>query len=275
MKKESTLENRKQYAMDFKSVLKVIISVATVLLTFWGLLISYQEYKLNSNQLILTQMEIEKEENSKQPFFSIMQEYSEEKQQYIYSICNTGGEVRYSDINITPILHVKKSNGKGQITNQAFITLHGFYQYEPANENQLLAFSDKWIDAKTLKDLIWAETSDKVLGNEILMLVCGRRNRMDKAESMTGNLIYRVQISYYDYKNESMFEEMWYGRSSDLSGLSEGNNTLFIQEGLEEIFWNGVECDESIESVDSLNLTGEGTVRECAEVVDELFRKWK
>lgn len=64
MKKDSVLENGKQYVMDFKSVLKVVISVATVLLTFWGLLISYQEYKLNSNQLILTQMEIEKEENS-------------------------------------------------------------------------------------------------------------------------------------------------------------------------------------------------------------------
>lgn len=64
VKKDSVLENGKQYVMDFKSVLKVVISVATVLLTFWGLLISYQEYKLNSNQLILTQMEIEKEENS-------------------------------------------------------------------------------------------------------------------------------------------------------------------------------------------------------------------
>lgn len=275
MKKESVLANRNHYAMGFKSVLKVIISVATMLLTFWGLLISYQEYKLNSNQLILTQMEIEKEENSKQPFFSIRQEYSEEKQQYIYSICNTGGEVRYSDLNITPILHVEKSNGKGEVTNQAFITLHGFYQYEPASEEQLLAFSDKWIDSKALKDIIWAETSDKVLGNEILMLVCSRENRMDKAESITGNLIYRVQISYYDYKNESMFEEMWYGRSSDLSGLSEGNNTLYIREGLEEIFRNGVENDESIKSINSWNLTGEETVRECAEVVDELFRKWE
>lgn len=275
MKKESVLANRNHYAMGFKSVLKVIISVATMLLTFWGLLISYQEYKLNSNQLILTQMEIEKKENSKQPFFSIRQEYSEEKQQYIYSICNTGGEVRYSDLNITPILHVEKSNGKGEVTNQAFITLHGFYQYEPASEEQLLAFSDKWIDSKALKDIIWAETSDKVLGNEILMLVCSRENRMDKAESITGNLIYRVQISYYDYKNESMFEEMWYGRSSDLSGLSEGNNTLYIREGLEEIFRNGVENDESIKSINSWNLTGEETVRECAEVVDELFRKWE
>lgn len=57
-------------------------------------------------QIELTNIEIEEKNMEKQPFFSIRQDFNKQRNQYIYKIVNTGGEVRYSDIQISPYLNV-------------------------------------------------------------------------------------------------------------------------------------------------------------------------
>lgn len=44
-------------------------------------------------QIELTNLEIEEKNMEKQPFFSIRQDFNEQRNQYIYKIVNTGGEV--------------------------------------------------------------------------------------------------------------------------------------------------------------------------------------
>ena len=72
-------------------------------------------------QIELTNLEIEEKNMEKQPFFSIRQDFNEQRNQYIYKIVNTGGEVRYSDIQISPYLDVIHRSEDGRVTNEAFI----------------------------------------------------------------------------------------------------------------------------------------------------------
>lgn len=100
---------------------------------------------MDRQQAKLTHIEIENMDQEKQPFFSIKQDYDKEKEQYIYKIYNTGGEVRYSDIQILPILCVMQYGNDGQVENKSFMELPGFYEYE-AEDEALITFSDKWLD---------------------------------------------------------------------------------------------------------------------------------
>lgn len=102
-------------------------------------------------QAKLTKMEIENINEEKQPFFSIEQEYNQERDQYIYTIYNTGGEVRYSDLQIMPILYVKQYGTDREIKNQAFKDLAGFYEYEITDDG-LISFSDMWLDIAMLEE---------------------------------------------------------------------------------------------------------------------------
>ena len=113
-------------------------------------------------------MEIENINEEKQPFFSIEQEYNQERDQYIYTIYNTGGEVRYSDLQIMPILYVKQYGTDREIKNQAFKDMAGFYEYEITDDG-LISFSDMWLDIAMLEEYsLGNNDSDKILGNDYL-----------------------------------------------------------------------------------------------------------
>lgn len=223
-------------------------------------------------QAKLTKMEIENINQEKQPFFSIEQEYNQERDQYIYTIYNTGGEVRYSDLQIMPILYVKQYGTDGEIKNQAFKGLAGFYEYEITDDG-LISFSDTWLDIAMLEEYsLENNDSDKILGNDYLGLF-SRKNSNKRKEYITSELIYWVQVSYYNYRNEETYENIWLGRASDRSNRTSGNNILFLQPSLEERYYDGNNT-RSEAVIDSLNLSGEETAKQCEEYAEELFEKW-
>lgn len=256
-----------------EEMLKVSATIMTIIISICGVRLGEKEYQLKSNEVRLSQLELEKEERAKQPFFSIDQDYDENKQKYIYYVHNTGGEVRYSNLNVTPLLHILQYSEAGKIVNQEFITLMGFYQYETKTKDQLFAFSDKCLDITLIDEVaIKNNNSSVVLGNDCLMNMCGKYNSLDKQGYVMGSIIYRIGISYYDYKNDKQFERIWCGRSGDFSGISNGNNILFIQPELENVYYNML--PENNANINSLNLTAEDTVKECDRCIDELFKEW-
>lgn len=224
-------------------------------------------------QAKLTKMEIENINEEKQPFFSIEQEYNQERDQYIYTIYNTGGEVRYSDLQIMPILYVKQYGTDREIKNQAFKDLAGFYEYEITDDG-LISFSDMWLDIAMLEEYsLGNNDSDKILGNDYLTGLFSRKNSNKRKEYITSELIYWVRVSYYNYRNEETYENIWLGRASDRSKRTSGNNILFLQPSLEERYYDGNNT-KSEAVIDSLNLSGEETAKQCEEYAEELFEKW-
>lgn len=68
----------------FTTILALIVSVVVALA---GVVSCYADIK----QAKLTELEIQNKNRENQPFFSIEQEYDQEKRQYIYTVYNTGG----------------------------------------------------------------------------------------------------------------------------------------------------------------------------------------
>ena len=249
----------------FATILPLLVSIVVAIA---GVASCYSDWK----QAQLTALEIENQNREKQPFFAITQEYKQERGQYIYAIKNTGGEVRYSNLNIMPILFVTHYGKDGSVSNRAFISLQGLYQYEISDEDDLIAFSDKWIDTALVGEFpIKINDSNIILLNDYLLHLCSKRNSYEKEEYVTGNLMYWINVSYYDYKNEEKYENIWCARSSDLSEITEGNNTLFIQPSLEEWYFE----EENHFSVDSMNLSLEEAVKKCEVYIDELLMEWE
>lgn len=125
-------------------------------------------------QIELTNIEIEEKNMEKQPFFSIRQDFNKQRNQYIYKIVNTGGEVRYSDIQISPYLNVVHRAEDGHVTNEAFIYIPHCYQDEPlSNNDELMAFSDKWADMNDTNSSYYVEDGNMVvLNNDYLQFLC-------------------------------------------------------------------------------------------------------
>lgn len=229
-------------------------------------------------QAKLTELEIQNKNREKQPFFSIHQEYIQERKQYIYRVYNTGGEVRYSNLQIMPILFITQYAEDGSVKNKASIDLPGLYQYEildASDSNELISFSDKWVDTTLICDNpISVNKSTTILLNDYLMHICAKNNSVEKEEYVTSSLGYWINVSYYNFQNIEMHENIWCGRSSDLSGRTEGNNVLFIQPSLAEWYKEGREIKKRF-YVDSMNLTLEESLKECEECIDELIEEWE
>lgn len=253
----------------FTTILASIVSVAVALA---GIVSCYADIK----QAKLTELEIQNKNRENQPFFSIEQEYDQERRQYIYTVCNTGGEVRYSNLDIMPVLFITQYAEDGTVKKRESIGLSGLYQYELIDENQggkLIAFSDKWVDSTLVQDKLFGlNGSASILLNDFFMHLCSKNNSEDKAEYTTGELAYCINVSYYNFQNEEMYEKIWYGRSSDLSKRTEGNNVLFIQPSLED--WYHDDMTKEKFSVDSMNLTLEETLDECEDYIDKLLVEW-
>ena len=172
-----------------------------------------------------------------------------------------------------PILYVKQYGTDGEIKNQAFKGLAGFYEYEITDDG-LISFRDTWLDIAMLEEYsLENNDSDKILGNDYLTGLFSRKNSNKRKEYITSELIYWVQVSYYNYRNEETYENIWLGRASDRSKRTSGNNILFLQSSLEERYYDGNNT-RSEAVIDSLNLSGEETAKQCEEYAEELFEKW-
>lgn len=135
-----------------------------------------------------------------------------------------------------------------------------------------MAFSDKWVDMNDTNSFYYVEDGNMVvLDNDYLQFLCSRNNTLDRKDSTTGALVYRVFITYYDYKNTEIHKTIWYGRSSDFSNYSKGNNILFLQPVLEQNYYK----DDTIrKDVDALNITNVECMDQCELVINGLLEKW-
>ena len=223
--------------------------------------------RVDMKQAQLAAIEIEKQNKEKQPFFSIKQEYDTDKEQYIYSVYNTGGEVRYSNLYVMPFLYLSDSR-KGDDMKCELISLPGFYQYEQPKGDEILAFSDRWVNTDLIKENMEVIYDSKfILADNYLIQMCSEIN-YDMDSNIFGRLVYKIQISYYDYKNQPIYDEIWCGRSSDISGKTEGNNFLFIDNTLKEKYRDGDIMKSEVE-IDSLNISTEETMAKCRKCLED------
>ena len=262
----------------FRTVFKLFATMMTIIISFFVTVIDYQEYQLKKNQALLSRIEIDKSEREKQPFFSISQKYSDEKKQYIYSILNSGGTVRYSDLHLVPYAFIAlydNNDASSERAQKAFVKLPGLFQYENVTMDQeLFSFSDRWIDTALIEEIpIQIDNSQTILVNNYLNHLAYENGLLIEDKWISANLVYHLQVSYYDYKNDEKFEDVWYARSSDMSGNTNGNNKLFIQESMQKWYSDAVDLSYVYE-VDSMNMSLEETLVECDKImkqVGELF----
>ena len=85
--------------------------------------------------------------------------------------------------------------------------------------------------------------------------------------------IQQARVSYYNYKNEETYENIWLGRASDPSKRTNGNNILFLQPALEKRYHDENNTKSEV-VIDSLNSSDEEIVDKCEEYAEELFEKW-
>lgn len=261
----------------FRTVLKFSTALLTITISLFVAKVGYQEYKLKNNQAILSQMEIEKEEREKQPFFTINQKYDSGKNQYIYSILNTGGQVRYSNLHLEPFVFIaihNNDNADSSDIQRAFIRILGVFQYEDiTTDDVLLCFRDKWVDTTLLEETpIYHNDSATILVNSYLNHLAWKNGTTLEEQWISANIVYHLKASYYDYKNDEKFEEVWYARSNDMSDNTVGNNTLFIQNSMEQWYSEAVDAG-NIYDIDSLNISLEETLRECDEIMADFTKE--
>lgn len=253
-------------------IFKLLASIITILISLFATMIGYKEYQLKNNQYILSQMEIEKNEREKQPFFNISREYDEQRKQYIYSVLNTGGEVRYSDLYLEPYMFVVVYSEEDiNIDNakKAFVKIPGVFQYEDVTTDEVLfEFSDKWIDTNLLGDHpIQINDSTTVLVNDYLNHLAWENGQILEGEWISANIVYHLHVSYYDYKNDEKHEEYWYARSSDISENTSGNNVLYIQNMMQQ-WYSEVGEKGNVYDIDSMNFSLEETLKKCDETME-------
>ena len=270
----------------FKTVLSLTVTVA-------ALLVSLASYKTTEYQVKLSAITAEIQENEKQPFFSIEQIYDENKQQYIYGIINTGGQVRYSSISIFPYLRIYQMDNRKKILspmdvignvsspyiNQAFIYLPVFYNYESVSafDNCLIAFSDIWLETTRFYGQS-SENQKEVLINELandyfLELACYNNVDGKISTTMSSEIVYLIEIIYYNHENSIDKSSIWLGRSSDLSQKTSGNNILTLNESF-GIYYQEANKNGYTFAVDSLNISMEDVLEECNEYIDMLFEEF-
>ena len=258
----------------FKTVLTLAVTVA-------ALFVSVSSCSTAQHQAQLSAITTQNLEKEKQPFFSIKLEYEEVREQYIYRIVNTGGEVRYAEIMVFPYLQISQSIRnqefeRGAIDspyiNQSFISLPGFYEPEPTiDDDEVIAFTDIWLDNSLKFDnRVQKKDSLPELANDYFSKLSGINNSSEGLTYMHSDIIYIIQISYTDYKNESYFKRIALDRSSDMSGLTQGNNRLYISSQLDDWLTSAREEGNYLE-VDAHNLPIEDIVKECCNHIDSLF----
>lgn len=266
----------------FKTVLSLTVTVA-------ALLVSFASYKTAEYQTQLSAAATVSQAKEKQPFFSIEHMYDDKRQQYIYGIINTGGQVRYSNISVFPYLHIYQQDNQKSILspmdvienvesryiNQAFIYLPGFCNYDPVSffDNGLIAFSDVWVEITRLcghspNDL--EEVLERELADEYFSEVVSSNNNENTPTTMSSEIVYLIEIVYYNYENKVSKESIWLGRSADLFQKTTGNTQLLFNDGL-DMYYQEASIKGCTFAVDSMNESIESVLEKCNVYIDTLF----
>ena len=274
----------------FKTILSLAVTVA-------ALGVSIASYSVASYQAKLSASVAESQKQEKQPYFSVENYYDSEKEQYIYGIVNTGGEIRDCSITVFPFLHIyqqptygeieiispleRDDNLKDEYLNHSFIYLPHFYHIESQDnfENGLFSFSDVYLEVsekypvmKNGKYVSDGREGQQLTDSYFRDLVS--KYNVDKvAAHMNSQIVYYVEILYGNYENELKKEIMWLGRSSDLVHDIIGNVVLLENDSLIE-YYDKAKENECILTIDSLNKPVEDVLRECEEYIEGLFEKF-
>lgn len=250
-----------RYEIWFKTVLWLTVTVA-------ALSVSYASYSLAKNQQEEAAIAAEKEELEKKPFFSVENIYDEEKEQYIFYVTNTGGQIRDFNVIVTPYLHLhhtdaaetissmdtlgmidtekakdimdyfytgKESGGEGVPFDDMFIQLDDFINYEETFpvDNCLVAFSDVFLETSEGAD---GTGTSRELANDYFWRTVDELEPEKPFEWIRTELAYKLVVTYYDYKNEITVETAWFGHRYDDRGISGKGSVLAYFEYIGELY---------------------------------------
>lgn len=240
-------------------------TVLSFALTCAAIMVSIASYNVSRHQVQLDERSLNSIELEKQPYFSIENYYIENEDEYTYIVKNTGGEVRYTQIYLCPYLYIeRRQRGKQKPLDYAFIKLPDFYrnsdiQLEP---NCLLAFKDyMFVDE---------ESGEKMLADYLFSYYSSWDNLGGMDTSMNSQIVYNLQITYVDYKNECKTNNIVFSRNSDIKRNTSGNTILNID--MTDKFL--LRDNKKTYTIDSFNLSDEDVVKQCEELIKRLRREF-
>lgn len=272
----------------FKTVLSLSVTIA-------ALGVSFASYRIAKYQAQLSAAIAESQVQEKQPYFSVQNYYDKDKEQYIYILTNTGGQLRYNSVSVFPFLHITQQSAHWTITspfdrlneesskylNHAFIYLPDFYQNEPefVSDDGLFAFSDIWLEipakyaVKKNGSYVFDEKIENQLADDYFRYLVSENNVDEISTSMNSEIVYYVEIWYSNYENKTYKETFWLGRSADSTYDIEGNVVLFQYDNI-EAYYREAESNGYVFEIDSLNNSKEDVVKECKENIELLFNEF-
>lgn len=257
-KMKKATEFLEKYKIWFSTVLSFALTCAAIM-------VSIASYNINKYQVQLNEQSINNLNQEKHPYFSIENKYDEDSGEYTYIIRNTGGDVRYSNIYLFSYLYIdRRLEGQYEPLEYAFIELPGLYRNSEIelSEDILFAFKDYKFYNQVSKEFI--------LADDLFRSYSCWDNLGGMDTSVFSEIIYNLQVSYVNYKNEYKVEVITFSRSSDLSKRTEGNTILNIDMS-ERFFINSTTPKYKI---DSLNLTDKEIMKESEELIENLRQEF-
>lgn len=240
-------------------------TVLSFALTLAAVMVSVASYNITKYQVRLYEQSINNLDSEKQSYFAIENHYIEEEGEYTYIVKNTGGDVRYTYIYLCPYLYIERTrNGQyDEPLHYAFIELPGLYRNSELQSGDILF---------AFKDYIFFDDKfeESVLADDLFEFYTSWDNHEGMDTSMHSEIIYNLQISYVNYKNEYKVEMVTFSRSSDLSEKTEGNTILNIDMS-ERFFINSTTQKYNI---DSFNLTDKEIMKQCEELIKNLRQEF-
>lgn len=196
----------------FKTIVSVLLSVA-------ALFVSVASCSNSRSQAQLAAVNAAKDSREKNPFFSIEQYYDKEREQYIYGIVNTGGQIRQCRVLVHPYLvitqyeyqeqHVSSSPlddpNINQNLNTAYVYLPEFYTAEDPDtfENGVLAFTDIWMDNTVshnfpqINGKCQEEFQEPELADQYFCHLASSNSIDELSTRMRSSIEYYIEIYYY------------------------------------------------------------------------------
>ena len=262
---KNNIPKKKLTATEFLEKYKIWFNtVLSFALTFAAVMISIASYNVAKYQAQLNERSINNLDLEKQPYFSIENKYIEDEGEYTYIVKNTGGDVRYINMHLTPYLYIERVRSEQyEPLNYAFIELPGLYRNsEMKSDDILFAFKDyTFFDKMFERD---------ILADYLFDFYTSWFNIGGMDTSMHSQIFYSLQISYVNYKNEYKVEIITFSRGADTSGKTKGNTILRVD--MSERFL--ISNMSKKYNIDSYNLTDDEIMKQCKELIENLCQEF-
>lgn len=231
----------------FKTVVSVLLTIITIVISLFAADRTIRE---------------------KTPFFMIENVYDSNTNRNIFSLKNTGGDIRNYYVTVSPYLYLYQADIRSietlqsffrsavlkdcRLINDAFIFIPGFYFLQNPSNNSLFAFSDVFLDESIV------EKFSKIGGNnnigssewknknadEFFAYCVGEKNKIDDPFRWYSQIVYCLDITYTNYKNENKTERYWLTRADYADNLSYLDPN-YIENNID---YNIIQIDNSIKA---------------------------